>query len=84
MGLRIPQDISITGFDDLELANEIKPGLTTVRVPARELGARAADLLLAAITRKHVPDKVELTAELILRGSSGRPPTNSTPSTRPK
>jgi len=84
MGLRIPQDISITGFDDLELANEIKPGLTTVRVPARELGARAADLLLAAIARKHVPDRVELTAELILRGSSGRPPTNSTPSTRPK
>jgi LacI family transcriptional regulator len=74
MGLRIPRDVSITGFDDLELANEIKPGLTTIRVPARELGARAADLLLAAIARKQVPDRVELTAELILRGSSGRPP----------
>jgi LacI family transcriptional regulator len=74
MGLQIPRDISITGFDDLELANEIKPGLTTIRVPARELGTRAADLLLAAIARKQVPDRVELTAELILRGSSGRPP----------
>ena len=74
MGLQIPGDVSITGFDDLELANEIKPGLTTIRVPARELGARAADLLLAAIGRKQVPDRVELTAELILRGSSGRPP----------
>jgi LacI family transcriptional regulator len=84
MGLRIPQDVSITGFDDLELANEIQPGLTTIRVPASELGARAADLLLAAIARKHVPDRVELTAELILRGSSGPPPTKSAPSTRPK
>ena len=74
MSLRIPQDVSITGFDDLELANEIEPGLTTIRVPARDLGARAADLVLAAIARKHVPDRVELTAELILRGSSGRPP----------
>ena len=74
MGLQIPGDVSITGFDDLELANEIKPGLTTIRVPSKELGARAADLLLAAIERKHVPDRVELTAELILRGSSGRPP----------
>jgi LacI family transcriptional regulator len=71
MGLRIPQDVSITGFDDLELANEIKPGLTTIRVPARELGTRAADLLLAAIAHRQVPDRVELTAELILRGSSG-------------
>lgn len=74
MGLQIPRDISITGFDDLELANEIKPGLTTIRVPAREIGARAADLLVAAISQKQVPDRVELTAELILRGSSGRPP----------
>jgi LacI family transcriptional regulator, galactose operon repressor len=74
MGLQIPGDVSITGFDDLELANEIKPGLTTIRVPSKELGARAADLLLAAIGRKQVPDRVELTAELILRGSSSRPP----------
>jgi len=74
MGLRIPQDVSITGFDDLELATEIKPGLTTIHVPARELGVRTADLLVAAIERRHVPDRVELTAELILRGSSGRPP----------
>jgi len=74
MGLRIPQDVSITGFDDLELATEIKPGLTTIHVPARELGVRTADLLVAAIERRHVPDRVELTAELILRGSSSRPP----------
>jgi LacI family transcriptional regulator len=74
MSLRVSQDVSITGFDDLELASEIEPGLTTIRVPARDLGVRAADLVLAAIAHKHVPDRVELTAELILRGSSGRPP----------
>ena len=47
MGLDVPGDVSITGFDDIELATVVEPALTTVRVPHREMGRRAAELLLA-------------------------------------
>jgi LacI family transcriptional regulator len=74
IGLRIPSDISITGFDDLELAGELNPGLTTIRVPAREIGRQAADRLIAALAGKEIAHRLELPAELILRGSSAPPP----------
>ena len=46
-GIQVPQEISITGFDDIELANLVTPRLTTVHVPHREMGAAAADALIA-------------------------------------
>ena len=49
MGMRIPQDISITGFDDIELATVTDPRLTTVHVPHREMGKRAAISLVENI-----------------------------------
>lgn len=45
-GVRVPNDMSIVGCDDIELASLVTPELTTIAVPARELGARAARLLL--------------------------------------
>lgn len=71
VGLNIPKDMSITGFDDLELAGELNPGLTTIRVPARDIGRQAADRLIASLAGKEIPHRLELPAELILRGSSG-------------
>jgi LacI family transcriptional regulator/LacI family repressor for deo operon, udp, cdd, tsx, nupC, and nupG len=47
LGLRVPDDIAVIGFDDIELAEPL--GLTTVRQPLRQSGARGADILLAAI-----------------------------------
>ena len=47
MGLRIPEDISITGFDGIELASLVTPNLTTVRVPHRDMGEAAAKALIA-------------------------------------
>ena len=41
-GIRVPEDLSITGFDDIELAAELPPGLTTLHVPSGEVGRRAA------------------------------------------
>ena len=57
----------------LDLAVHLEPPLTTVRVPAAELGEKAADYLLTRIQGGAVPDRVELTASLIVRGSTGRP-----------
>jgi len=48
-GLRIPEDIAIVGFDDIDVASCIRPALTTVHVPITELGALAAQKLIAAI-----------------------------------
>lgn len=74
LGVAVPQALSVTGFDDLDLAMHMDPGLTTVHVPAGEIGRRAADLVLARIDRTEVPERVELAANLILRASTGRPP----------
>ncbi len=73
-GLRVPQDISITGFDDIELASVVDPALTTVHVPHREMGRRAAQILAAMLHDEQVPTHVKLTADLRLRDSLARPP----------
>jgi LacI family transcriptional regulator len=74
LGIAVPQTLSVTGFDDLDLAMHVDPALTTVHVPASELGQRAADLVLAQISQTEVPNRVELAANLIVRASTGRPP----------
>lgn len=72
MGLYVPRDISITGFDDLGLASIVRPGLTTVRVPHRKLGAAAAESLLALVDGRKA-GSVKLRTELRLRASLGLP-----------
>jgi LacI family transcriptional regulator len=69
-GVRVPQDLSITGFDDLDLASHVLPPLTTMHVPAVEMGLRAADYLIARGTGDALPDRVELEPNLIVRGTT--------------
>lgn len=75
-GLSLPTDLSVVGCDDIELARYVTPELTTISVPARELGARAARLLLQLIEQS--PQRVSasrlLPVRLVTRGSSGRAP----------
>ncbi|MFT3887754.1 MAG: LacI family DNA-binding transcriptional regulator [Arachnia sp.] len=71
-GVRVPQDVALVGYDDVAFAaNWIVP-LTTVRQPTREMGRRAAELLLEhASGGPHEHQRVLLTPELIVRRSSG-------------
>ncbi|MCX5534627.1 LacI family transcriptional regulator [Streptomyces sp. NBC_00006] len=70
LGLRVPDDLSITGFDDLTLATAIEPELTTVRLPAEEVGAHGMRALLAVLDNREA-ETTPLPVELIVRGSTG-------------
>jgi LacI family transcriptional regulator len=72
-GVHVPRDISITGFDDLDLAANIEPPLTTIRVPAAEMGRRAAEYLLARLDKTPMPEKTELRAALVVRETTAPP-----------
>ncbi|AJY73822.1 LacI family DNA-binding transcriptional regulator [Paenibacillus beijingensis] len=70
-GLRVPEDISVMGFDDIPIAKAYRPGITTVRQPVYELGVQAAQMLLKQIREKedYVPEVKLLPHEIIVRGS---------------
>lgn len=72
LGIAVPEEVSIVGFDDLDLLKFFPMPLTTVRVPKFEMGRRAAELLIAQIDgRNDVPtEKVSLRAELIVRSTT--------------
>jgi LacI family transcriptional regulator len=74
LGLRVPHDVSIAGFDDLDWASQLPPGLTTVALPAREVGQLAADYLMNRLAGQTVPHATEVEVKLILRGSTGPAP----------
>lgn len=73
MGLSVPREVSITGFDDIELAHVISPALTTVHVPHREMGRRAAEVLLACTRGESVPQRVRLPTRIVERESLAAP-----------
>ncbi|MBM1219855.1 LacI family DNA-binding transcriptional regulator [Ponticoccus sp. SC2-23] len=71
MGLSVPDDVSITGFDDIEIAMLAEPALTTVHVPHREMGRRAATMLIAMLRDNEKPESVKLPTDIRLRQSLG-------------
>lgn len=81
-GLRVPEDISVAGFDDIPIARYVTPALTTVRVAIAELGTRAMELLLDGIDQEGPrPRRHEtLGTELVVRTSCA-PPSDQGPST---
>ncbi|GAA1678683.1 LacI family DNA-binding transcriptional regulator [Nonomuraea maheshkhaliensis] len=75
LGLEVPGDVAVTGWDDIMAARHARPALTTVRQPMRELGARAARALDELITgTRDVPKHLILTTELVIRSSCGHHP----------
>jgi len=70
-GVRVPEDLSIIGHDDMELAPLLTPSLSTVAVPASDMGHRCAQALLNAKLHGAAITPVKLDANLIIRGSTG-------------
>ncbi|MEW5355951.1 LacI family DNA-binding transcriptional regulator [Streptomyces sp. 16-176A] len=72
LGLRVPDDISVTGVDDLGLATAVDPELTTVHLDAELFGERGMRALLAVLEGR-TPDAGDIPVELVVRGSTAPP-----------
>ncbi|MGP2442428.1 LacI family DNA-binding transcriptional regulator [Streptomyces sp. JW3] len=72
LGLRIPEDLSVTGLDDLALATAIDPELTTVRLDAELFGERGMRALLDVLDGRE-PQRDDIPVELVVRGSTAPP-----------
>jgi LacI family transcriptional regulator len=76
--LRVPEDLSVVGFDDVEHATIVSPALTTVRQPLAEMGRTAVNLLIRLLERQRFETlRVELATRLVVRESTGPPKSNS-------
>jgi LacI family transcriptional regulator, galactose operon repressor len=75
-GLRVPEDVSVVGYDDIHLASLVTPALTTVRQPVYGMGQAAAEQLILQIRKgeqaRH--SRLVLGVDLIVRGSTGCAP----------
>jgi DNA-binding LacI/PurR family transcriptional regulator len=72
-GLRIPADLSVVGFDDMDFARVLAPPLTTVALDAERLGASGFELLSARMSGRRTRRRIVLPAELLVRGSTAPP-----------
>jgi LacI family transcriptional regulator len=73
LGLKVPEQVAVAGFDDIPIAEYVSPPLTTVRVSIADLGARAAGRLLEAVAagERHVRRHETVPTELVIRRSCG-------------
>lgn len=74
LGVEVPAQLSIIGFDDLELASHVQPALSTVRVPAEDMWRTAADRVIDALRGAEVPRETEIDVALVVRRSTAPPP----------
>ncbi len=73
-GIKVPEELSIVGFDGLELGQHTSPGLTTVDVHCAEIGSRTAEVMLARLSGQSAPKATRIELDLVVRGSSGPAP----------
>ncbi len=72
-GIRVPEDVSVVGFDDLPMSRHFLPPLTTIRQDFHALGRTAVEVLQAAIEGRQIPQRTKLPVELVPRASSAPP-----------
>jgi LacI family transcriptional regulator len=72
-GRRIPEDVSVMGFDDIELASIAYPPLTTIRQPLRDMGATAAEVLIRKINSSETVKNISVRPELVIRSTTCPP-----------
>jgi LacI family transcriptional regulator len=73
-GIDVPGELSIAGINDIEFSSFTTPPLTTMRLAADEIGARSAEYLLAHIEGRPASSQNIVPTDLIVRGTTGRPP----------
>ena len=72
LGIPVPEQLSITGFDNMEFIPAITPALTTVNSPSRRMGIQAAEYILNQIETGHTDIKrFEINADLVIRDTTG-------------
>jgi len=71
-GLNIPQDISVVGFDDAPIASRVWPTMTSVRLPLRDMGRIAGEILVPNVMRDKPKERPEIEPELIVRNSTAK------------
>ncbi|MDA5093756.1 LacI family DNA-binding transcriptional regulator [Aliiroseovarius sp. KMU-50] len=77
MGISVPEEVSITGFDDIELAEIVSPPLTTVHVPHRKMGHKAAQELIAMVEGSSEGASTCINTHIVSRQSLAKPPKNA-------
>lgn len=78
IGFAVPADVSITGFDDIEISRIVRPALTTVHVPHRDMGRQAAQAIAALLRGEAAPSTLPLATRIVERESLGPVPDRTT------
>jgi len=73
-GVRVPEDMSLAGFDDIPVVRELSPPLTTVALPLTEMGERVIALALRTAPAAARSRVVRIGGKVVLRGSTAAPP----------
>jgi len=73
MGIDVPGGLSVVGFDDLDLAAHIPPGLTTVQIPMEQMWRTAAERMIQTLQGREAPLETQLEIALVVRGSTAPP-----------
>jgi len=74
LGVDVPGEISITGFNDLDYAAHLAPPLTTLHVPVEQMGTMAGDYIVSRLQGEPIADMAEVDVSLIVRGTTAPPP----------
>jgi LacI family transcriptional regulator len=75
----VPDQLSVTGFDDIDLSAHIVPALTTIRIPACDIGEQIARYIVRLLEAGAAPLPAPLESECVVRGSTAAPPCESFP-----